>query len=1017
VSPGTFDNVDIQDRRIILEGDLEAVDDDSTAGDITFSVDVEVSFDSVTEDTESDVEIFVRDSAGTRTAGSITLFINDQLEPPTDEGFLDDDEFESDDYLQSGGTFYQGQQLVANDAGTNAQYELYELDTSEDNNVGAFVRELNANRNGQIGVDTSTLEGRYIVLNNAGNTVSFGNSTTTRSPGNTSNGSFGAAAVGDGFTVEIQTLDAEFQQDNIPADGLVDYRVDSNREEYTAVLTPQNDNITAEELNDTLTRTGTEVVEFDADGDGTDEEHVRFDVTRQSSVLTFDFSEVSATGEIDVATTVVDTGVSDSDSLGVGTGAEADVRIIDIQTGDDRTQIRQDRGDFIRFGLELTNTDTATVQFGSEDLNYVANVTVEDTEEDDRVNLTVNTFYAGRDTNINDNIDEPFEFVDFDGDGDNIDDQPVFEVDNGGTILDIEVTEPDQVSDVSDIESDPSDGTFLTDVLEPANYPIEAYVGESTEGRADDNALAIINERPDPEASTRVAPGDTDPEEYENDTVRDNDQFDRDDALLVQEESGPRSQIAEGDNVVVRFEVSGIYGFFDGETSLLNPPSLGAGGEDGERARTLNARADRDIGLLVRQTPENRAERNPNQEAKVLFSSPGNAPISSDGSSGSDAEGPTRDADGDGSIDDNTNVGVYTNAFENEFYVVIGTSGDDIAEFEEVDQSEFTGVEAGDRFNATFEIDEDNGLLGADEEDETVFTEFEIVETELGIDTEETTVGGDQVQRVLIENTENANITGTSTLAPGTQVTLEVETDTFLLTEQVEVQDDGTFAGQFDLANVTANTNFTVSADASGVDTVTEDGIIRGPQASVSISDQTVQAGSSEQVITVDSVSLSRGGFVTIHDSTLLDGDAVGSVRGTSDFLAPGEYEDVEVTLGTPYESGGSDTIIAMPHLDTNGNEQYDFVISGGQDDAPYTTADGSPVVADAELTIEAEETTTEETTTSTPEPTTTSTPEPTTTSTPEPTTTTTSGQPGFTAIVALIALVAAALLAARRRS
>jgi PGF-CTERM protein len=116
--------------------------------------------------------------------------------------------------------------------------------------------------------------------------------------------------------------------------------------------------------------------------------------------------------------------------------------------------------------------------------------------------------------------------------------------------------------------------------------------------------------------------------------------------------------------------------------------------------------------------------------------------------------------------------------------------------------------------------------------------------------------------------------------------------------------------------------------------------------ATVSISDQTTDGTS----VTVDSVSVPEGGFVTIHDGSLNDGEVLGSVRGTSDYLESGDHEDVEVSLDEPYEEDG--TIIAMPHFDTNGNEEYDFVDSEGDEDGPYTDG-GNPVLDDAQLTVD----------------------------------------------------------------
>ncbi|MEF8785606.1 MAG: CARDB domain-containing protein [Haloarculaceae archaeon] len=127
--------------------------------------------------------------------------------------------------------------------------------------------------------------------------------------------------------------------------------------------------------------------------------------------------------------------------------------------------------------------------------------------------------------------------------------------------------------------------------------------------------------------------------------------------------------------------------------------------------------------------------------------------------------------------------------------------------------------------------------------------------------------------------------------------------------------------------------------------------------ATVSFSDQESDGTS----VVVDSATLPEGGFVTIHDSTLLDGNVVGSVIGVSEQLSPGLHENVTVELFTvpggpnQTELTESDTLIAMPHLDTNMNGMYDFVISEGMEDGPYVD-NGSAVTDAANVTVVMEE-------------------------------------------------------------
>jgi PGF-CTERM protein len=169
--------------------------------------------------------------------------------------------------------------------------------------------------------------------------------------------------------------------------------------------------------------------------------------------------------------------------------------------------------------------------------------------------------------------------------------------------------------------------------------------------------------------------------------------------------------------------------------------------------------------------------------------------------------------------------------------------------------------------------------------------------------------------------------------------------------------------------------------------------------ASATVSDQ-----SGGETVVVDSITLADGGFVTIHDGSLQDGDVFESVRGTSAYLGPGTHTDVEVTLDEPYEESG--TAIAMPHRDTDGDERYDFVTSSGADDGPYTA--NGPVVAAAGVTVSSDEMDTEteidsETGTDTE-------------MADEQTGTSSTSLPGFGVVVALVALLATALVVARRR-
>ena len=94
------------------------------------------------------------------------------------------------------------------------------------------------------------------------------------------------------------------------------------------------------------------------------------------------------------------------------------------------------------------------------------------------------------------------------------------------------------------------------------------------------------------------------------------------------------------------------------------------------------------------------------------------------------------------------------------------------------------------------------------------------------------------------------------------------------------------------------------------------------------------QASGGHEVV-VPSVDLPEGGFVAIHDATLLEGAVFTSVIGISEALPAGASEQVRVQL-TRALVGDNETLVAMPHKDSNANGIYDFVSSAGAEDGPF---------------------------------------------------------------------------------
>ena len=160
----------------------------------------------------------------------------------------------------------------------------------------------------------------------------------------------------------------------------------------------------------------------------------------------------------------------------------------------------------------------------------------------------------------------------------------------------------------------------------------------------------------------------------------------------------------------------------------------------------------------------------------------------------------------------------------------------------------------------------------------------------------------------------------------------------------------GRFDGRTRRGFLTATAAIGVAAGLSGT-TVAQSG---DSSASAMFEDQ--ETGGKN--VTVQSATLPEGGFVAIHDGRLQEGKVFESVIGVSDFLSAGTHEDVKVMLFQGVPGGDFDqqrlmedqTLFAMPHLDTDGNQTYDFITSNGDADGPYTT-DGQPVLDPAMIT------------------------------------------------------------------
>ena len=204
---------------------------------------------------------------------------------------------------------------------------------------------------------------------------------------------------------------------------------------------------------------------------------------------------------------------------------------------------------------------------------------------------------------------------------------------------------------------------------------------------------------------------------------------------------------------------------------------------------------------------------------------------------------------------------------------------------------------------------------------------------------------------------ENVSVTGSpNVIDNGSAVTFDVSPDSSASNRDLTVEVNATVTAP-DVANeTTADVTVTLADSSEGETSATTPLTVQpvdvepAPTATVTFNDQTVTNGS--DTVTVDSANLSEGGFVAIHSTPVNpdNGTPVDTVVGVSEYLGNGTSENITVTLDEPLTE--NQTLVAMPHLDTNGNEVYDFVTSNGSADGPYTE-DGAAVVDTASITVE----------------------------------------------------------------
>jgi PGF-CTERM protein/surface glycoprotein (TIGR04207 family) len=792
-------------------------------------------------------------------------------------------------------TRYQGQELAflpsQNQIQNQNEFGLHPVDFEAAQPIRSEIRALSVRDDRTVRIRTSSLEGEYVIIEDGDRqngvivTKKNGEFKTRASSGD-------AADKADDALVNINTqnLDTDFVEDdgdvdtNVQVKGNTSLEFLSNRDDYDIDVSSQ-DTSESELLGLLRSASNSDGLNIGLDDD--DEvvvKNVPADFVLNN--ITFDDAGLEE-GNYSFTFDSQDTDVSDTSNITVGEEVDADATFED-------DIIQQNRGDIVNVSLtteELDDGEPVEIVIGDvEDAGVEARFTAEPNDDDELI-FQVNTFAFARSADDYSNTSSGTQAPAAVGIG----------TSEGSINGDVNVT----------TES----GNKLGRILDAGLYDVVAREDPAGTNDQEEYDVAAIElfERNTGDIVMHSAPNndfselDDRSELYE---IMNESRIVENDVLAIQDSD--RSAQTRDDVAVHAVDISGIYGAgIAGESDF----------DDGQ-AIAENLFQNGILRLTIEQE---------------------DVPLNQDESAV------------------NLNSGSSTDDIDDFHYVA---DNDNNTLFISVPVGEISGVETGDEYKTSLNVTDshlDNFRVQSEktstvphEDDEETTGNFSVVDREATFDTVD--------EEVRVNPAEEQTISGTTTVAPGTEIRVraralssEDESATpFLKTNTTRVNEDGTFEGVLDFSDAETGQNFTATIPGQSFedDAETDGRVVEGDISEVEITNQTTDGTTA----TVDRVYLPEGGFVTIHDGSLLDGATFDSVRGTSEYLESGEHEDVEVTLDSEFtENESNSTIIAMPHQDTNDNEAYDFVTSEGDDDGPYANAEGDAVTDSATLTVQEE--------------------------------------------------------------
>ena len=638
------------------------------------------------------------------------------------------------------------------------------------------------------------------------------------------------------FEVTQQTLSANWENDEATgADNDTYVELDTSRVSRQNV-TVSADGLDAAQLKALFNASGDEVVDdeahisFDRLGYDSDDDTVQD--LKDDGYVTLDLKNLSTNKFSDDELTANFTKLADEEGLPddgeytfdfvvTDTTAEASASISiseEDQSGSFSQGVYQTAaGDFAEFTIDLEDTDEAWVQIGDQNSGFTDIVHVEDDNDDDQVSFTMNTRLAGTDAAYDDVYESDDDNVagsaahggTFDAEFQNDDGQDLDGASDGTS-----GTFNDYLYALDLIESGETENDQLTRPLQAANYEVAAngnnvfVANDDDEAELDDELDSAVLELSQPQIgdiTTYVAPTDDANAETELDSVL--------------EEVTQRNEVAIDDRLVVQVEATGLYGAMANKSGATTSTDIFTDGTSASTLYQLNNQSGEGIDFSVEAESSTG-----NQEATSLNLNGASddevfvLPDNENGQFFVIVDTSNTDAWSNGAPDDGDS---YTATLE------YATDGDDRYKFVSSGNQPAasgnppaafgggagtsTGVDAYPYFQADSDVSSSTEINFAD-----AAIEFDNL----------------NVDDVLeAENVEDAEVSGTTNVAPGSDAELRVSStdgasSSFRNGQSVNISEDGEVSGEFDFSNQEVDDEFTSSFRVSGSDVESVDSMI-----------------------------------------------------------------------------------------------------------------------------------------------------------------------------------------------